>query len=75
MAADSMKPALPIAICAGFHGHSNHSYHTGGAQFTNADGSVRFVSQGISWNPDQNVNSPFEYLGARADGNVVSIEN
>lgn len=40
------------------------SRHPGGAQFTLADGSVRFISQTINhWT--------YQYLGGRADGKVV----
>ncbi len=69
--APTPPPATGNSLC----GRGAFSYHTGGAQFTNADGSVRFVSQGISWNPNQAINSAFEYLGARSDGNVVTFED
>jgi prepilin-type N-terminal cleavage/methylation domain-containing protein/prepilin-type processing-associated H-X9-DG protein len=40
------------------------SKHPDGAQFTMADGSVRFINQGIN-------HTMFQYLGGRADGRVV----
>lgn len=43
------------------------SYHTGGAQFGMADGSVQFVSENIDLETYRN-------LGARNDGNVVTLE-
>lgn len=50
------------------------SFHPGGAQFTMADASVRFVSEDIDHNPDAGhvINSVFEFLGAMADGNAFS---
>ncbi|HUP81193.1 MAG TPA: DUF1559 domain-containing protein, partial [Pirellula sp.] len=44
------------------------SKHTGGAQFVLGDGSVHFVSSSIDYNT-------YQFLGARADGNVASITN
>jgi len=44
------------------------SFHPGGAQFTMADASVRFVSETIDHNPDFAINSVFERAGAMADG-------
>ncbi len=40
------------------------SLHSGGAQFTLADGSVRFISETID-------HTMYQWLGARADGQVV----
>jgi prepilin-type N-terminal cleavage/methylation domain-containing protein/prepilin-type processing-associated H-X9-DG protein len=48
------------------------SLHPGGAQFTFADASVRFISEDIAHDSNNAINSPFEYLGAMADGNVES---
>lgn len=44
------------------NGHA--SYHTGGAQFVLADGSVRFVSENVDY-------ETYCYLGDRADGEVI----
>jgi prepilin-type N-terminal cleavage/methylation domain-containing protein len=40
------------------------SYHTGGAHFLMGDGAVRFISNNIDF-------ATYNYLGNRADGNVV----
>jgi prepilin-type N-terminal cleavage/methylation domain-containing protein len=48
------------------------SFHVGGAMFAMADASVRFISEDIDHNPDNVINSVFEFLGAMADGNAVS---
>lgn len=46
------------------NGSGHASYHTGGAHFTMADGSVRFISDNINYETYCN-------LGDRMDGNVV----
>jgi fibronectin-binding autotransporter adhesin len=46
------------------------SLHSGGAMFTFADASVRFVSEDIDHTADLPINSAFEYLAAMADANV-----
>jgi prepilin-type N-terminal cleavage/methylation domain-containing protein/prepilin-type processing-associated H-X9-DG protein len=43
------------------------SYHRGGTNFALADGSVRFVSQGIN-------HQTYQYLGCRNDGQVTSLD-
>jgi len=42
------------------------SFHTGGANFVFADGSVKFLSQAID-------HRTYQYLGGRSDGNPVTI--
>jgi len=46
------------------------SRHTGGANFGLADGSVRFISNGIS---NANYTSPYPALGSRNGGEVLSL--
>ena len=47
------------------------SRHEGGAHFLLCDGAVRFISENINHVPDDAVNSLFEYLVNREDGEVV----
>lgn len=56
------------SICA----RGAFSYHTGGAQFAMSDGSVHFISQTIEWRTSDALDSVYEYLGAMADGQVIS---
>jgi prepilin-type N-terminal cleavage/methylation domain-containing protein/prepilin-type processing-associated H-X9-DG protein len=48
------------------------SLHPGGAQFTFADASVRFISEDIEHDRANPIDSAYEYLGAMADGNAVA---
>jgi prepilin-type N-terminal cleavage/methylation domain-containing protein/prepilin-type processing-associated H-X9-DG protein len=48
------------------------SLHPGGAQFTFADASVRFISEDIEHVRANPIDSVYEYLGAMADGNAIS---
>ena len=45
------------------------SYHTGGAQFLLADGSVRFISENIS--SSTGITATYQLLGCRNDGKVL----
>ena len=47
------------------------SRHEGGAHFLLADGAVRFLSENIDHQSDDAVNSLFEYLIGREDGEVI----
>jgi prepilin-type N-terminal cleavage/methylation domain-containing protein len=47
------------------------SLHGGTVGFLIADGAVRFISENIDHRTDAPINSTFEYLIGRADGNVV----
>lgn len=47
------------------------SNHPGGAHFLLADGAVKFISENIDHNADSAVNSTYENLIGRGDGNVI----
>jgi hypothetical protein len=50
------------------------SIHEGGAQFLLTDGSCRFISENIQWNPDRTDyanDGIYQLLGTRNDGQVV----
>jgi prepilin-type N-terminal cleavage/methylation domain-containing protein/prepilin-type processing-associated H-X9-DG protein len=55
---------LPVPPSGSLHVGGFGSYHTGGAQFTFADGSVHFLSQAIS-------EKVYRRLGNRADGELL----
>jgi prepilin-type N-terminal cleavage/methylation domain-containing protein/prepilin-type processing-associated H-X9-DG protein len=54
-----------------FPSQAYSSLHAGGAQFLMGDGSVRFVSQNISWAPFNSPLATYNRLGNRADGQPV----
>ncbi|HUP79791.1 MAG TPA: DUF1559 domain-containing protein [Pirellula sp.] len=65
------SPTNPGGNCNSICARGAASYHVGGVQFALADGSVHFISQSISWLPDDTLNSTYEFLGAIADGQVI----
>lgn len=65
------NPTAPGNNCNAICGRGAASYHVGGAQFTFGDGSVRFISENIDWQPDIDINSTYERLGAMADGQAI----
>ena len=64
-------PTAPGNNCNAICARGAASYHEGGAQFAMGDGSVRFISENIDWEPAIAVNSTFERLGAMADGQPI----
>ncbi len=63
ISSDPVTAGLQISIRFAAYG----SQHSGGANFTLADGSVRFISNGVNGNP-----ALFSGLGTRARGEVIS---
>ena len=64
-------PTAPGNNCNAICARGAASYHVGGAQFAFGDGTVRFISENIDWQPDIAVNSGYERLGAIGDGQPV----
>ncbi len=64
-----IRPINSTDTSAGPRGFSSN--HEGGAQFLMADGAVRFISENVNHNTDATVNSTFEYVIGRADGNAL----
>jgi len=62
-AADTVEKERIESLYVGGFG----SYHTGGAQFVLADGSVHFFSQNID-------PQTFQYMGNRADGEMIELD-
>lgn len=61
----------PINCTTGNCERGSSSEHTGGAHFLVGDGAVRFVSENIHHRNDNAINSLYEYLFGRSDGNPV----
>jgi len=57
-------PNCTVAANAGNYAWGFKSMHTGGAHFLMVDGAVRFISENVN-------HQTYQYLGGRADGNVV----
>jgi prepilin-type N-terminal cleavage/methylation domain-containing protein len=69
---DGINPVViwtPTDHCTACQSYA--SLHTGGAHFTLADGSVRFISENTNQNPSIPIDSTLEYLAAINDGSPV----
>ena len=59
------SPQAPVSCSYNGNDLAARSMHTGGVHVTMADGAVRFVSDNIN-------TQTFQWLGSRADGNVIN---